>query len=76
MSHSIRKAIIKERAALGNVGQSSIQHAINASSSGGNRRTRSTRDVGKGRRRRQGKSKVVGGGLGADSSKDIGAGRK
>ena len=46
-----------------------------SNASGGNRSARSTQDGGTGRRRRQSTSKVVGGGLGTDSSEDIGAGR-
>ena len=74
MSHSSRKAIIEKRAALGNGGQARIQHASNASSSGASRSTRSTQDGELGRRRRQSKSKVLGGRPGTDSSGDVGAG--
>ena len=76
MAHISRKSIIEKRAALRTGGQASIQHASNASNNGGIRSTRCTQYSGMGRRRRQSKSKVEGGGLGADSSEDTGAGRK
>ena len=43
---------------------------------GGSRSARTDEHGGSERRRRQSKSKVVGGGLGMDSSEDIGSGRK
>ena len=87
-AQSRRQVIEKRRVSrssdvdLGHGGQQQISNssASVASSSGADRggkgRDRSTHDGGTGRRRRQSKSLVAGGGLGTDSSEDIGAERK
>ena len=80
MLHGSRKAIIESRLAIGNGGQQATQSGASSArgvsnTRGGNRSAISTQDGGMGRRMRQSMSKVVGGGLGTDSSEDIGAGR-